>query len=66
MTRPEIRIGMRVSDNDYWYRGSRVMTIGAINGDYAQLVAGNHTTRILLRRIHTDGKPRKSGWSVVA
>lgn len=64
---PRIRVGTKVSDNDPWYQGARIMVVVAIGFEDVGLhdPRSGRTTRIALRRIHTDGKPRRSGWSVV-
>ena len=65
----QIKIGMRISDNDprMIKRVLRVVAIGAgIKGAF--VIAEDYrgkTTTIRQDRIYSDGKPRKSGWSVV-
>lgn len=60
-----IRPGMVVSDNEPWQQGKRRMTVRRIVEDKAVLGDDYGETRVRLDRIHTDGKPRRSGWSVV-
>lgn len=62
----ELQIGQRIKDNDP-RMPHRVLTITEIlpNGVAAKDRAGR--TFVYLRyRIHTDGKPRKSGFSLLA
>jgi hypothetical protein len=69
----ELRIGDKIRDND-----PRMLprTLEIIDMDVAKspilravaVVPGTKTqglVRIRLDRIHTDGKPRRSGWSLV-
>lgn len=63
-----IQVGDRIMDNDPRMPG-RVLVVKAIEGGRA--VASSsvgsclHETRISLKRIHEDGKPRRTGWSLV-
>jgi hypothetical protein len=60
-----LQVGQRISDNDPRMVG-RVLTISAIlpNGVEAKNSIGR-TFRILRRRIYTDGKLRRNGFSLV-
>lgn len=60
-----IQPGLRIMDNDP-RRWPRVLTIAEVlpNGVRATDVAGR-SFLILKRRIHTDGKPRKTGFTLV-
>lgn len=61
----EIRVGGKIKDNDP-RMGNRVLTI--INvlpyGVVAKDIMGRVFT-YLTKRVYTDGKPRKSGMSVI-
>lgn len=60
-----MKIGDKIKDNDPRMNG-RELTITVDAGDYIR--AQNSVfqeVRILKRRIYTDGKPRKSGFSLV-
>lgn len=61
----ELRVGDRLKDNDPRMR-HRVLTITDIlpNGVVARDELGREFG-YLRRRIHTDGKPRKSGMSLI-
>lgn len=61
----ELRVGDRIKDNDP-REGHRVLSIVALEGD--KVVAQTKLlkcTRIAKSRIYTDGKPRKSGFSLL-
>lgn len=68
-TVPALRIGLEIVDNDP-RMGSRTLEISKVEGNY--LFAKRRTRagldsreiRILKRRVYTDGKPRKSGFSL--
>lgn len=66
-----VLVGMRVQDNDP-REPHRVMIVHATAEGKAILRHPNprmgkaFETRVSLDRIHTDGKPRRSGWSVVS
>lgn len=68
--KPELKVGMLVRDNDPRLEG-RTRYVERIEGDRAvlSLLMGHgwfRPTKVRLDRIHLDGKPRRSGWSVVA
>lgn len=70
-----VEIGMTVKDNDPRSPG-RVMVVALFEmlpGGVNKAVLRHpdprmkmHDTRVSVGRIFTDGKPRRSGWSVVA
>ena len=60
----EALIGRMVRDNDP-REPHRIMRINRIEDDYAHLSGYNLKTRVSIKRIFTDGKPRRSGWSLV-
>ena len=62
----EIRVGDRIRDNDP-RMGDRVLEVWSILGDTHVLARDRIGARyrILRRRIYTDGRPRKSGFSLV-
>lgn len=65
MTQDTLKIGDKIKDNDP--RSShRILVITSIlpNGVEAEL--GGRRVSILRRRIYTDGKPRRSGFSLLA
>jgi hypothetical protein len=44
-----------------------IYQVESITDGHARLVCGARAwTVVSLKRIHTDGKPRRSGWSVVS
>ena len=63
----DLKVGDRLRDNDPRMANRRVLTIVEIlpNGVIAKDSMGWHFT-YLRRRIHTDGKPRRSGLSRIA
>jgi hypothetical protein len=62
-----VEIGDRIVDNDPRMKG-RTLTVIAIVGDYVRATRSASTRgfRIRQSRIFTDGKPRRSGFSLVA
>ena len=64
---PALRVGDRIKDNDPRMSTNRELTITGILPDsvYAKDGMGN-IRAYLRRRIYTDGKPRRSGFSLVA
>ena len=64
----EITYGSRIKDNDP-RMPNRVLQVTGFEGDYvfASIRAGqkNRLTKIRKDRIHTDGKPRRSGWLLI-
>jgi hypothetical protein len=62
----EIRVGDRIRDNDP-RMGDRVLEVWSTLGDTRILARDRIGARyrILRRRIYTDGKPRKSGFSLI-
>lgn len=73
-TCPPVEVGMLIRDNDFRTAlgGNRVMRIHAFDEKGRAVLRHPDSrmgkmleTRIALDRIHTDGKPRKTGWSLV-
>jgi len=64
-----LRVGDLIRDNDPLYRGKRVLVVLRVvssgTAEYAIAAPIRRETRIRLDRIHTDGRPRRSGWSLV-
>jgi len=61
----EIKPGDVIRDNDPRENG-RTLTVELVEGGYAHCSRSpwsTYRTRIRLDRIHTDGKPRRSGFS---
>lgn len=61
-----LKVGDKIKDNDPRGTGNRVLTVEAIEGD--KVVARDRLGsrfRYKLARIFTDGKPRRSGLSLV-
>lgn len=59
------KVGDRIRDND-WRMGDRVLTITILTTMYAYCSDGKRSgIRIRHKYIHTDGKPRKSGFSLI-
>lgn len=62
-----LKVGTLIRDNDPRMTG-RVLAIFELHGEYVWTRAyrgGGGVYRILRRRIHTDGKPRRNGFSIV-
>lgn len=62
----ELKVGDRIKDNDPRMSTNRVLTITAVlpNGVQAEDALGRR--RLYLRKaIHTNGKPRRSGFDLV-
>lgn len=60
----ELNVGDRMRDNDP-RMGNRVLTITQILPNGVAAKDGIGKTRLYLRKhIHTDGKPRRSGFSL--
>jgi hypothetical protein len=61
----ELNIDDLIKDNDP-RMGNRILRVVETlpNGVTAKDISGRHF-RILRRRIHTDGKPRRSGFSLL-
>lgn len=75
MTR-ELKVGDRIKDNDPRMRNRGALTVirlwfptnPARAADDGKAICEDNVCRqyaILLRRIHTDGKPRRGGFSLV-
>jgi hypothetical protein len=60
-TAPALKVGDRIRDNDPRHP-NRSGVVTAITNGKAMTGLGR---AISLSRIHLDGKPRRSGWSVV-
>ena len=67
-TKPEVtemKIGQKIKDNDPRV-GNRVLKIIDVDGDYVIAQQGGlHSVRIRRDRIYTDGKPRRSGFTII-
>lgn len=65
----ELRVGDRIRDNDpRMYNGNRSLVVGAIAGEYVWADQNGQSAwrvRILKRRIYTDGKTRRTGFSLM-
>lgn len=61
----ELRVGDKIRDNDPRSRENRVLTITELlpNGVTAEDDASGRRVAILRRRIYTDGKKRRGGFS---
>lgn len=63
----EIKIGDKIVDNDPRICGGRCLIVTSIDGERVTASDGRYgTTKISIRRIFTDGKPRRTGWSLIA
>ena len=61
----ELKPGMKLKDNDS-RMGARTLRITKIMTNGVEVVSPlGFTMKILTRRIHTDGKARKSGFDLV-
>lgn len=56
--------GMKIRDNDPRV-GLRILTVDRIDGDRVQCSDKHRSVIVNAKRIHTDGKPRRSGFSLV-
>lgn len=65
MTEVVLVVGDRIKDNDPRMSHHRVLTVSQVlpNGVAAHTMG--RVFCILRRRIHTDGKPRRSGFSLL-
>jgi hypothetical protein len=60
-----LKVGTKLRDNDPRVGGTELM-IARIEGEHAICYrGGKRTVKIQLKRIHCDGKPRRTGFSVV-
>lgn len=60
----ELRVGDKIKDNDP--RSShRILTITGLLPNGVEAVFAGRVVRILRRRIYTDGKQRRSGFSLL-
>lgn len=66
MVKRQIRVGDRIKDNDK-RMGNRRLTVLELTETHAIAKPDywHLTTRIRLDRIHTDGKPRRTGFSLL-
>ena len=62
----ELKVGDKLKDNDPRMGDNRILMIVELlpNGVIAENISGKRR-RYLRKRIHTDGKPRKSGMNLV-
>lgn len=67
-----LKPGDKIIDNDPRVMSNRVLRVIETDSQYAYcfpagdtLLARKTPFRILLKRIHTDGKPRRSGFSLI-
>ena len=62
----DLKVGSKIKDNDPRGTGNRILTVVELlpNGVIAKGAGGRGFT-LLRRRIYTDGKPRRSGFSLV-
>jgi hypothetical protein len=62
-----LTVGTRIRDNDPDLRAPRILTIASVDGD--NVVATNtstgKSTKIAAKRIFSDGKARRSGYSTL-
>ena len=67
MTEIELKIGDVLRDNDPRQEGRtlEITKILPLHGSVRACSSKGKDVRILQRRIHTDGKARKSGYSLV-
>lgn len=63
-----MKIGDTIRDNDpRMYSGNRLLVIVEIGDTHITAVQGNlHPVHIRKDRIHTDGKQRRSGFTLIA
>jgi hypothetical protein len=60
-----LNVGQVLYDCDPRYRGRKIEVI-RVEDTYAVCMCGPHEVKVLLDRIFSDGKPRRSGYSTVA
>lgn len=65
----EFKIGDRIKDNDPRVNRDRILVIDRVYPfrvrAYDECIGPARSYRILARRIHTDGKPRRSGFTLL-
>lgn len=62
----ELKVGDKIKDNDPRISWNRVLRVERIEAQFAYC-SNTHgpNVRINVARIHSDGKPRRTGFSVV-
>jgi hypothetical protein len=60
-----LKAGQVLYDYDPRYRGRKVEVV-RVEGSYAVCMCGPRQVRVRLDYIFSDGKPRRSGYSMVA
>ena len=60
-----LKAGQVLYDNDPRYRGRKVEVV-RVEGSYAVCMSGPREVKVRLDYIFSDGKPRRSGYSIVA
>jgi hypothetical protein len=60
----ELKPGDRIKDNDP--RMDRVLSVARVSAEYVYANWAGRESRIRKDRIYTDGKPRRSGFSVIS
>jgi hypothetical protein len=60
-----LKAGQILYDNDPRYRGRKVEVV-RVEGSYAVCMCGPRQVRVRLDQVHSDGKPRRSGYSTDA
>jgi hypothetical protein len=60
-----VKAGQVLYDNDPRYRGRKVEVV-RVEGSYAVCMSGPREVKGRLDYIFSDGKPRRSGYSIVA
>jgi hypothetical protein len=60
-----LKAGQILYDNDPRYRG-RKLEVVRVEGSYAVCMCGPRQVKVRLDYIFSDGKPRRSGYSIVA
>ncbi len=65
MSAPELKIGDRLKDNDPRMKWRAPLQIVEVLPNGVATWDGNTIRRVLRKRIHTDGKPRRSGFDLI-
>ncbi len=60
-----LKIGDKIKDNDPRRTYERVLTISSVGTKEVSASDDMRNVRISLKRIHTDGKQRRSGFSLI-
>jgi hypothetical protein len=60
-----LKVGDRIKDNDPRMTARPALRIVAVHETHVVAVDGRFAFKVQIRRIHSDGKPRRSGFDLV-